>query len=307
MPRDGLATAAPSLARVGAITGAAVDRPGAALLLFWDYDTQWGGDRSRSPGGRKEYGALEFPNTERILDLLDGVRLRCCFAVVGQAALPGERPYHDPAQVRRIHDRGHEVASHSFRHEWLPGLDRRALLATLRDSKDALEQCIGAPVTTFIPPFNQPFDYPRALSISLSERREAARERTDLADLCAALFETGYRFCRVAYRPAPQRLLETLGRRRLDRPSRLETIQGVRCVRLNTPGGFAEPARAMLRRAERSGGFAVVYGHPHSLTAGNAQDEKHLVPFLTEVATMRRAGRLEVHLPREIAAKEAIS
>ena len=40
------------------------------LLLFWDYDTQWGADRSRSGNGPKAWGEDEFVNTERLLPLL---------------------------------------------------------------------------------------------------------------------------------------------------------------------------------------------------------------------------------------------
>ena len=156
------------------------------VVCFYDYDTQWGDRRSRSFGGPKSWGHRDFENTEQLLALHARYEVPACFAVVGAAALPGTRPYHDPQQIRRIHAAGHEIASHSFRHEWLPGLDRDALRETLRRSKDALEQCIGAPVTSFVPPFNQPFDYPAALAWSLSERREAGRSRTNLP-ACAGL------------------------------------------------------------------------------------------------------------------------
>src|SRR4051812_42902564 len=147
----------------------------ATLLFFWDYDTQWGADRSRGPGGPKNWGHLEFPNTDRLLELHAQYEIPACFAVVGAAALPGERPYHDPGQIRRVHEAGHEVGSHSFHHDWLPGLNRRALLQTLSASKDALEQCVGARVVSFVPPYNQPFDYPGGWSFSISERRGAGR------------------------------------------------------------------------------------------------------------------------------------
>jgi hypothetical protein len=280
-------------------------RPPAELLFFWDYDTQWGGDRSRLPGGPKSWGALEFSNTERLLDLHGEHGIPACFAAVGSAALPGERPYHDPAQIRRIHAAGHEIGSHSHRHEWLPGLGRRALRETLQASKDALEQCIGAPVTTFVPPWNQPFDYPRGFSFSLSERREGGAERIGLVRLCETLAETGYRFCRVAYRPMHQRVAEMIVRRRIEQLGRVEEIGGVRCARLNTPGGFGRHTVDVLHRAVRRGGLTVVYGHPHSLTLGNSQDERHLAPFLQLVASMVRSGVLKVCLPREALAQGA--
>jgi peptidoglycan/xylan/chitin deacetylase (PgdA/CDA1 family) len=271
---------------------------GASLVLFWDYDAQWGADRSRIPGEPKTWGPLEFENTERLLELHAEHDIPACFAVVGSVALPGERPYHDPAQVRRIHEAGHEVGSHSHRHEWLPGLNGKALRETLRSSKDALEQCIGRPVTSFVPPWNQPFDYPRRLSISLSERRQVRSGRTDLRRLCSTLAETGYRFCRVAYRPLHERLADRLGRRE-DPPRRPETIAGVVCLRLNG-FGFAEDTSRVVERCIASGGVAVVYAHPHSIRLGGPQDESHLVPFLRSVCEHRQAGRLRLCLPRDI-------
>jgi hypothetical protein len=275
-------------------------KPNATLLMFWDYDTQWGGDRSRTPGGPKSWGHLEFENTERLLDLHAEYGVPATFAVVGAAALPGDRPYHDPGQIRRIHAAGHEVASHTFHHDWLPGLDRAGLLETLRASKDALEQCIGARVDSFVPPYNQPFDFPARLAISLAERREAGRRRTDLGDLCAALAETGYTFCRVSYRSVPEKLMEFISRRRKDEPASVEIIRGIRCVRMNAPGGFNAQAHSVLDLCASKGGIVVVGGHPHSLHAGNTQDEGMLVPFLEHARDLYRKGMLRLSLPREL-------
>lgn len=274
-------------------------RRGAKVLLFWDYDAQWGADRSRLPGGPKDWGHLEFENTERLLELHSQYHVPACFAVVGSVALPGKRPYHDPEQIRRIHAAGHEIASHSFRHDWLPGMSETELRDTLRWSKDALEQCIGAPVTSFVPPWNQPFDYPAGLSFSLSERRGAGGSRTNLSQLCGALFETGYRFCRVAYRPMRQRIVERIVGRTMYEPSDLETISGVTCTRLNTPGGFMAETDMVLELCIQRGGLAVVYGHPHSLRSGNSQDAIWLEPFLKKLQLLQQNDLVRVCLPSE--------
>ena len=272
----------------------------AQLLMFWDYDTQWGTDADRARGLPElpAGGRLEFECTDRLLELHAQYGIPACFAVVGAAALPGTRPYHDPDQIRAIHAAGHEVASHGMRHEWIPALNARELDEVLRESKAALEDCIGAPVTTFVPPYNQPFDHAPGLSFSRSERRLVPRHRTDLGALCRALGAAGYGFCRVAYRPLSLRAVDRIARRRLDRPARIEWIEGLRCVRLNTAGGFADDALALLERTARTGGIAVVYGHPHSLHAGNTQDERWLVPFLERVHELRAEGRIEAILPR---------
>lgn len=270
------------------------------LLFFWDYDTQWGAERSRSGGGAKDWGPLEFENTERLITLHEQYDIPACFAVVGAAALPGQRPYHDPDQIRRLHQAGHEIASHSFHHDWLPGLNRKALLETLRRSKDALEQCIGAPVTSFVPPYNQPFDYPRGWSWSLSERREAGTDRTGLRGLCEALKETGYRFARVAYRPWTQRVRERLKGRRLDQPAQLETIEGITCLRLNTPGGFHETVQRCLQEHLDAPGYWLVYGHPHSLSRPGNQCEAYLRALMTQVAEWKHSGSVEILRPQEL-------
>ncbi len=272
------------------------------LLLFYDYDTQWGADHSRRPGGPRQWGHLEFKNTERLLEIHSRFNVPACFAVVGASALPGERPYHDPQQIRQIHEAGHEVASHGMYHEWLPALGREDLLKVLRTSKDALEQCIGNSVVTFVPPYNQPFDYPKGLSFSLSERRICRKgPRTDLQSLCAALKEVGYRFCRVAYRPIYIRLAETLLRRHIYKPVQLENISGILCVRINTPCGFAGESLRMLDQVANKGGIAVVYAHPHSLSSQGPQSERFLLPFLEKVKELRENGKLHVALPRELA------
>jgi peptidoglycan/xylan/chitin deacetylase (PgdA/CDA1 family) len=277
--------------------------PRGRLLLFFDYDTQWGADRSR---GRSvaDWGAREFDGTDQVLELLASFAMPACFAVVGAAAGPGPRPYADAAQIRRIHACGHEVASHSHRHEWLPGLGAAALAATVRDSRNALEQCIGAPVTTFVPPFNQPFDHGTAGAFSLSERRSGNRERADVTRLCECLAASGYRSCRISYAPVFQQAAERLLRRRFDRPGAVETVAGISCVRLNTPGGFDRPAVRMIERCARDGGIAVVYGHPHSIDRGGTQDRRALVPFLARAAELRDLGSLDVMLPRTLAAAD---
>lgn len=270
------------------------------IIIFWDYDTQWGADRSRSPGGPKEWGELEFENTEKLLEIHAEHDILACFAVVGAAALPGKRPYKDPDQIRNIHAMGHEIASHSMYHEWLPGLGHQILLRTLRDSKDAIEQCIGNPVVSFVPPYNQPFDFLPKWSISLSERREVKNDRIDLYRLCEALRKTGYLFSRVSYSTLYERFLERVLNKQSDHPSKLLNINNVMCLRLNTPGGFNGEVIKIMERCAHAGGFVVVYGHPHSLHSGNSQDEKYLIPFLQRVNSLIKSGDLEAVLPRQL-------
>jgi hypothetical protein len=276
--------------------------PPATILFFWDYDTQWGADRSRNPDRVPDWGGLEFPNTDLVLEAHARYGIPACFAVVGAAALPGERPYHDPEQIRRMHEAGHEVASHSFRHEWLPALGGEKLRETLRCSKDALEQCIGAAVTTFVPPYNQPFDHARGWSFSISERRAVPRDRIDVARLCDALREVGYDFCRLGDRALALRFFDFVARRELHLPGRLDTVGGVRCLRINTPCGFSSEARCVIERHLDRGGFWVLYGHPHSTSDERSpQSLGNLEATLEVVERWQREGRVRTVLPRDLA------
>ncbi|MCX6588709.1 MAG: polysaccharide deacetylase family protein [Acidobacteria bacterium] len=270
------------------------------MVLFWDYDTQWGADRSRSGEGPKAWGPEEFTNTERLLTMLERYRVVSCFAVVAAAAKPGARPYHDPEQIRAIHHAGHEVGCHSLHHDWLPGLAPDRLRENLRRSREVLEACIGAPVETFVPPYNQPFHYPAALSFSQSERAEAGPDHLGFGGLCRELKSTGYRFCRGAYRPLPQRVMERVLRRSVDWPGTLKRIAGISCLRLNAGCGFSDAARQMVRRCAREGGYAVVYGHPHSLSTAGPQSFACLEALLAEVRELVGQQKLQVVQPREL-------
>ena len=269
------------------------------MIVFWDYDTQWGADRSRSGGGAKEWGGWSSRTPNGCSSFTPDTRSRPASPWWAPRLCPVRVRTTIPTQIRRIHEAGHEVGSHSFHHEWLPGLSAEELRTTLRTSRDALEQCIGAAVTTFVPPFNQPVDYPAGLSFSLAERRQARPHRNDVGDLCRALAETGYATCRVSYRSLPQRLLEKGLRRRLDRPRSPVTIGGIRCLRLSCASGFDDAARALVEKSADEGGLVVVYGHPHSLHGGDPQDEIYLTPFLGRLSELVRAGAVRACLPSE--------
>lgn len=270
------------------------------VLVFWDYDTQWGADRSRLPGGKKDWGHLEFSNTETLLELHAKYEVPSCFAVVGAAALPGQRPYHDPEQIRRIDTAGHEVGSHMLKHEWIPGIGKIGLKESLKNSKEALENCIGKEVVSFVPPYNQPFDFPRRLSFSVAERRAVRKDRIDIVTMCSLLKESGYKFSRISYQNVFKKIgNKILGKPIKDAPSQIENIQGIECLKLNTRGGFLNMG-AQLEECLTNDGYFIAYGHPHSITSNNAQNVVHLEEFLIIVQRLKKAGKIEVVLPRDI-------
>lgn len=92
-------------------------------------------------------------NTERLLDLFDEFSVRSTFFVLGWVA---ER---EPALVRRICARGHELASHGYGHQLVYDLTPEAFRADVRRAKQLLEDASGQAVAGY-----------RAPSFSVTER-----------------------------------------------------------------------------------------------------------------------------------------
>lgn len=84
--------------------------------------------------------------TERVLDRLGGRGVRATFFVVARVAEAF------PGLVRRIHDEGHEVASHGGDHRRVDAMARAAFAADLRRSRAVLEDIAGGPVLGFRAP-----------------------------------------------------------------------------------------------------------------------------------------------------------
>jgi len=269
------------------------------LLFFWDVDAQWGADRSRSPGGVKKWGFDEFVNTEQLLEIHDQFKIPACFAIVGSIALPGSRPYHDPELIKKISNSGHEIASHGLKHDWIPGMEEKALKRDLASSKEILEQCIGKPIKTFVPPFNQPFDFLAKGSISISERKIEKNIRIDIPKLCNVLFEVGYRVSRISYSNFIERIL-SFGNIKTQKTANIENINGIRAIRLNGVSGFGNDAINRLHQAVSKNVFVTIYGHPHSVLGTTTQSLKYLLPFLTEISKLINEKKLQIILPGDL-------
>ena len=92
-------------------------------------------------------------NTTRLLDIFEQADVHATFFVLGWVA---ER---FPTLVKRIHDAGHEVASHSYDHGLVYDKDPEAFRADLRRARHAIEQATGVAVRGY-----------RAPSFSITER-----------------------------------------------------------------------------------------------------------------------------------------
>src|SRR5207248_11269133 len=84
--------------------------------------------------------------TRVLLDQLAAAGARGTFYIVGEIAKT------HPVLVRDIHAAGHEVGSHSWRHDRVHRFTPAGFREDLRRGKDALEQVIGEPVRGFRAP-----------------------------------------------------------------------------------------------------------------------------------------------------------
>lgn len=85
-------------------------------------------------------------NTRRLLDLMDDAGVKSTCFVLGWVAR------HDPALVREIAARGHEVSSHGFWHQLIYEQTPDEFRADVRDARALLQDLSGQPVVGYRAP-----------------------------------------------------------------------------------------------------------------------------------------------------------
>ncbi len=277
-----------------------------SVLIIWDYDAAMGQVNASYPYNFHEETLLqEIENVDRILELASDLGIRMTFACVGFAAEAGQFPYHVPEQLRRIRAGSHEVASHSWRHEWFPFLEREQVRRSLERSKQALEQCLGEPGTVrgFVPPFSRPMTWYKKGAISLGDRSlSPLRVGGNIGSLCTALRDAEYSWCRVAFRSFAQRL------RRANVPpligGRVDRTGGIACIPSHYTG-FDSAGVELLNLAVKVRRSVVISGHPSGLSRKKEESLSCLTPFLEHVAELQAAGRIQARSVSEHLALEA--
>lgn len=187
-------------------------------------------------------------NTDRVLDLFDEAGVLATFFTLGWVA------HRYPALIRRIADRGHEVASHGWDHQRVFTMDAAFFRDDTRRARAALEAAGGVAVTGY-----------RAPSFSIDARTPWAHQ---------VLADEGYRYSssvaplahdhygwpdapRYAFRPRANSDLVEL-------PVTVANLAGRRVA---TGGGFFRLLPAALnglamRQVGRAGRPAMFYFHP---------------------------------------------
>ncbi|MGX7149858.1 polysaccharide deacetylase family protein [Enterococcus ureasiticus] len=101
----------------------------------------------------KKYISLTFddgPNPEttpRLLDILKEKGVKATFFMLGQNVVKHE------SVVKRVAEEGHEVASHSYSHPQLTGVDAQTVKEEVQNTDKAIYHAIGKLPTDFRPPY----------------------------------------------------------------------------------------------------------------------------------------------------------
>jgi len=227
--------------------------------------------------------------THRILDRLDEAGARATFFVVGTVA------DEQPALIRAIAKRGHEIASHSHLHRPLRKLSPAELAADLARSKHRLESITGDAVLGF-----------RAPEFSIESLHHPVFEllaRLGFAYDSSVVPGPGMRYA-IAGAPDAPFLLETPSGPLFEFP-----ISTLRVLGMRVPlGGSAlrfvgiHRLEREFRRREAAGASATLYVHPYEFS------DERLSPDRIGLQDLGRARWLLLHNFRtpKIAARIAV-
>jgi peptidoglycan/xylan/chitin deacetylase (PgdA/CDA1 family) len=272
------------------------------LAISFDYDSPEG---YRNSFGMQGWRAdADEQGTDVLLEVLAKRAATATFGVVGRVALDGVPPEHCPEQVRRIHQDGHEVASHSMFHRFLPPLRRSELLEDAATSRKVLETRIEAPVRGFIPPFNRPMHFPQRRAFSFSETfglHGRGRARQSLGSLLRVLTQAGYGWSRVSFEDKLASLLRRAGVRGASAPPQPFLFDGIVAIPLHSTG-FGDASTALVRQYLRTDLTIAIYGHPNQALEPNDQSAEKLARFLDLFEPERASGLLQLHTMRQIEA-----
>ena len=174
------------------------------IILIWDFDGPIGQINSSYPYNFNfENIDKELENVKWLLPFLAEKKIKCCFAITGFSAEKGPYPFCFPAFIKEIADQGHEIASHSWKHEWTPIFKENQIDKSLKRSKDVLEKATANEnsVIGFVPPHNRPMTWIRRGAFSLGDRGIWPFFKLgDNQNLIKLLKDNNYKWVRVSYK-----------------------------------------------------------------------------------------------------------
>ncbi len=179
------------------------------IILIWDFDGAIGQINATYPYNFNfDKFEEEINNIHYILDKLEEYKIKTCFAITGFSAEKGLYPYVFPELINQIATKGHEIASHSWKHEWTSIFTENQIEKSLIRSKKSLESVInGNIVCGFVPPHNRPMTWFRRGAFSLGDRGIFPFFKMgDNQKLINLLKKNNYKWVRVSYRNIFQKI-----------------------------------------------------------------------------------------------------
>lgn len=174
------------------------------IIIIWDFDGPIGLINATYPYNFHYANILkEIDNVMEILEVLDEYQIKTCFAITGFSAEEGKYPYTFPELIKEIHNRGHEIASHSWRHEWSSIFQYNQIDKSLKRSKKSLGEAIddSKQITGFVPPHNRPMTWLRRGAFSLGDRGVYPFfKAADNESMVKLLKKNNYKWFRVNYK-----------------------------------------------------------------------------------------------------------
>ena len=176
------------------------------LMLIWDYDTPLTTITRTVPYDYHFEKCLEEEDcVNHILASANMINAKFTFAVLGFGAEPSVAPFDVRHMIRKIHQEGHEVASHSWKHEWLPLTTKVQLEKTIQRSKYSIEKAINDPefrVKGFVLPHDRPMSWYSKFGFSKGDRGlYPFFPGASIDGVSKCLKENGYSWMRNCYRP----------------------------------------------------------------------------------------------------------
>lgn len=268
------------------------------LLIVWDYDSAIGQVNSTFPYNFSYYQIYqEIKNVDYILSKAKEENIKMTFACVGFDAEEGIFPFNNPDQIKRISDEGHEIASHSWKHEYFPFLTSKQIYKSLERSKYILEKCLGngKSVTGFVPPHSRPMSWYKKFSYSLGDRAlYPFHKGTDIGYIIKQLSQLNYKWCRVLkmYKPFWEKIYKNSGSEEFYF-GKWEVHNNIVCVPQHYTG-FDETAQKYLEKAVEKNEALVIVAHPAALSRNGIESEDNYKKFMDIVSGYRSKGQLDV-------------
>jgi hypothetical protein len=271
------------------------------LYLIWDFDAAIGQINSTYPYGYFEESIHEeIKNIKTILKYASLKNIPMIFAITGFAAEEGTFPFHIPDLIRNIHLDGHEIASHSWKHEWFPFLEIDQIIRTLEKSKMILEQCIGVKdeVKGFVPPFSRPMSWLKKGAFSLSDRAIGPTFKgNDIQKIIPLVKNSGYKWMRVSYRTIFEKMADLNKPRTLERDWHNES--GLICLP-NNYVGFDKNAIDIINLGIKRKRDIVISAHPSGLSRLGSENIENFKHFLDFIIKKRSEGLIKISLLSDV-------